>query len=123
MTKYDILKRTRQLNIDIIIECNQLPKTTAAFELGKQIIRSSSSIGANYRALQRAKSDSDFINKYKIIIEEADETIYWLDIMSAVGLLNIEKATSLMKEANELTSIFVASLKKFITNINLKNSL
>lgn len=113
MTKHDILKRTKQFNIDVIIACNNLPKTTAAFELGKQIIRSASSIGANYRALQRAKSNLDFVYKYKIIIEEADETIYWLEIMSEVELLDMRTSKLLIKEANELISIFVASLKSY----------
>jgi four helix bundle protein len=97
-----------------------LPRNAAGFELAKQIIRSSGSVGANYRATQRAKSKSDFIYKLEIVIEEADETMYWLEVMSETGLIDTKNATVLIKEANELVSIFVATVKTTKANNPIK---
>jgi four helix bundle protein len=117
MKKMEMLQRTKQFNVDIINICKELPKNTASFELSKQIIRSSGSVGANYRAIQRAKSNADFIYKLEIVIEEADETMYWLEIMEETNLINKETASKLLKEANELVSILVASVKTIKSRI------
>ena len=79
MTKQELQNRTKAFNVAVIKACEGLPKNAAGFELAKQIIRSSGSVGANYRASSRAKSDADFIYKIQIVIEEADETMYWLE--------------------------------------------
>lgn len=109
MTKQDLLKRTRQFHIDTIKLCNNFPKNVAGFETAKQLIRSAGSVGANYRAACRGKSKADFIYKIEIVVEEADESLYWLDVSKEVLLIqennNIEV---LLKEANELVSIFTA---------------
>ncbi len=76
MNKIDLQKRTKQFNINVIKICETLPRNAVGFELAKQIIRSSGSVGANYRATQRAKSNADFIYKLEIVIEEADETMH-----------------------------------------------
>lgn len=120
MNKVDLQKRTKQFNINIIKVCETLPRNAAGFELAKQIIRSSGSVGANYRATQRAKSKADFIYKLEIVIEEADETMYWLEVMSETGLIDTNIATTLIKEANELVSIFVATVKTTKANNPIK---
>lgn len=80
MDRWELEQRIKQFHIDVLKICNKLPKTPAGYETAKQPIRSSGSVGANYRATARAKSTNDFINKLKIIIEEADESKYWLEI-------------------------------------------
>ena len=113
-------KKTKQFNVNIIKVCETLPRNAGGFELAKQIIRSSGSVGANYRATQRAKSKADFIYKLEIVIEEADETMYWLEIMSETGMIDNKIATTLIKEANELVSIFVATVKTTKANHPIK---
>lgn len=76
MNRKELQNSTRQFHIRIIRLCDLLPKTAAGFETAKQVIRSADSVEANYRATKRAKSTNDFINKLKIIIEEADESLY-----------------------------------------------
>jgi four helix bundle protein len=116
MDRIILQERTKSFHISVIRFCEQLPRTIAALEIAKQLIRSAGSVGANYRATKRAKSTNDFINKLKIIIEEADESLYWLEIIRDVPLLSGEKLDCLIKEANELTSIFVASHKTITNN-------
>lgn len=77
-----------------------------------QLIRSSSSVGANYRASQRAKSTADFINKLKIVEEEVDESVYWLEIFEIIIQDNLEEIQILKKEGNEILAIMVASINK-----------
>lgn len=116
MTKEELKQRTKAFNISILKLCDLLPKTTADFELAKQVIRSAGSVGANYRAACRAKSTADFIYKIEIIIEEADESMYWLEVITEADLLNISITEPYIKEANELVSIFVATAKTVKSN-------
>ena len=109
--KEELKKRTKRIGIEIILLLDDLPNKPSAWELAKQITRSSISVGANYRAVCRAKSDADFINKLKIVEEEADETIYWLEIFEETGLLSSKRIESLKKETEEILKIVVASLK------------
>ena len=88
-----------------------MPKNSAGYEIAKQIIRSAGSVGANYRATARAKSSKDFIYKVEIVLEEADETHYWLEIIEEAELIKGEQIRQLIKEANELTAIFAATDK------------
>ena len=118
MTKEELKKRTKDFHIGVIKVCDFLPRNTAGFELAKQLIRSAGSVGANYRAATRGKSTSDFIYKIEIVIEEADESMYWLEICEEANLLSKEKAEPLLKEANELVSIFVATVKTSKKNRN-----
>lgn len=119
MNREELKQRTKRFHIDVIKLCNNLPKTTAGYETAKQLIRSAGSVGANYRSTARAKSTNDFINKLKIIIEEADESQYWLEIIRDVPSIkdDIDVLENLIKEANELTAIFVVS-KKTVENNN-----
>jgi four helix bundle protein len=116
MTKEELKIRTKQFHIEIIRTCDQLPKTTAGVELAKQLIRSGGSVGANYRAACRAKSTADFIYKLEIVIEEADESMYWLEVITEAKLITANITGPLLKEANELVSIFVATVKTVKTN-------
>lgn len=117
MDKDDIKKRTRTDAVRIIKLCNALPKTIASLEIAKQIIRSSMSVGSNYRAACRAKSQLDFIYKIAIIIEEADETLFWLEIIEEANLIDSDKLKPLMKEYNDLVAIFSASSKTAKLNL------
>lgn len=113
--KEKMLARTKKFAIECWILCSNLPKTREYNAYINQLIRCSSSVGANYRAAQRAKSTADFINKLKIVEEEIDESKYFLELLSEIVF--IEKPhfesnfPSLLKEADELTVIIVASIK------------
>lgn len=84
MDRIVLQERTKSFHIRVIRFCERLPRNVATLEIAKQLIRSGGSVGANYRATKRAKSTNDFINKLKIIIEEADESLYWLEIIRDV---------------------------------------
>jgi four helix bundle protein len=104
-------ERTKKLAVTIIKMTGNLPRTRAADVIAKQVIRSGTSIGANYRAACRAKSTADMINKMKIVEEEADETAYWLEILIESGLVPKEQITEIYKETNEILAMTVASIK------------
>lgn len=103
--------RTKKLAVTIIKQMDILPRSRAADVIAKQIIRSGTSIGANYRAACRAKSTPDMINKLKIVEEESDETMYWLEILVEAGLAPKEQIRDLYKETNEILSMTIASIK------------
>ncbi len=105
-----IKHRTKQIGLQVIKLVDSLPNKISAWVISKQIIKSSTSIGANYRAACRAKSTADFINKLKIVEEETDETIYWLEMLEESTLIPKERITDLKKETNEILSIIVASI-------------
>lgn len=106
-----IKKRTKQIGINVILMINQFPNSIATRAISSQIIRSATSIGANYRAACRAKSTADFINKLKIVEEETDETIYWLEILEESNLYQSPQIKDLKIELNEILSIVVSSIK------------
>lgn len=108
----DLKVRTKQFALQIIRLYTALPKTTEAQVIGKQVLRSGTSVGAQYREAQRAKSDADFINKMEGSLQELDETCYWLELLKDSGIFSAEKLTPLIKEADELTAIFVTIVKK-----------
>ena len=89
--------------------------------ISAQISRSSTSVGCNYRSACSAKSDADFINKLKIVEEETDETIYWLEVMEESGIVNTARVEKLKKECNEILSIVVASINTVRSKANKKN--
>jgi four helix bundle protein len=88
-----------------------LPKTRTAEVIGKQLLRAGTSVGANYRAACRAKSTRDFIYKMGLVEEEADESLYWMELLLEAGLVKLERLQPLMVEADELIAITVASIK------------
>lgn len=98
-----------QFALNIIKLIDYLPKNSVANVIANQLLRSATSVGANYRAACRARSKADFISKITIVEEEADESCYWLQLVSKSNLLNNTLLIDLTKEANELTAIFTAS--------------
>ena len=108
----DLKIRTQRFAIACGRLCASLPKDRLYDAYCRQLIRSSASVGANYRAALRGKSDRDFINKLKIVEEEADESEYWIELLEAVGEIKNEKFAVLRQESHELTAITVASIKK-----------
>jgi four helix bundle protein len=89
-----------------------LPKTTEAQVIGKQVLRSGTSVGAHYREAQRAKSDADFISKMEGALQELDETAYWLELLGESGIVAQEKLQPLLQETDELIAIFVTIVTK-----------
>jgi four helix bundle protein len=112
----DLKVRTTGFALRIIRLYAALPKTTQAQVLGKQVLRSGTSVGAQYREGHRAKSDADVINKFEGVLQELDETEYWLDLLVKSGTVSEKKLESLIKETNELISIFVT----IVTNLKRK---
>ncbi|MEO7215311.1 four helix bundle protein [Mucilaginibacter sp.] len=108
MDKVELKKRTKKFTVDIIKFVESLPNGKAMNVCVNQLIRCSSSIGANYRAACRGKSIPDFINKIVIVEEEADESMYWLEVMHEADLVKFEQVKYFLNEANELTAIFTA---------------
>lgn len=113
--------RTQQFAVACWKFCVEIPKSREFDAWARQLIRCSSSVGANYRASQRAKSTADFINKLKIVEEETDESIYWLELFQEVLDHSQKEIKILMNEANELLAIVVASIKTARKN-RTKNS-
>jgi four helix bundle protein len=112
MTKQELIARNRKFAIEVLLTIDLLPSNRIYDALSRQLVRSSTSVGANYRAACRAKSTRDFVNKLKIVEEEVDESSYFLDLLSEIDKgKNKEKLDSLLNEANQLTSIYGASLK------------
>jgi len=102
----DLKKRTKQFAIDVILFCNTLKTCKASAVIAYQLIKSSSSTGANYRAACRGRSKAEFFSKICIIVEEVNESEYWLEIIAATNLSEEkEELARLIKEANELTKI------------------
>jgi four helix bundle protein len=109
--KEEIKKRNKQIGLEVIMLIDALLNKSSGWAIAKQIVRSATSIGANYRAACRAKSNADFINKLKIVEEETDETIYWLEIIEESKMLPSANIHLLKKEVNEILSIVVATIK------------
>jgi len=106
-----ILKdRTQQFALDIIVLVDSLPKRRVADVIGNQLVRSETSVGANYRAACRAKSPADFISKMGTVEEEADESIYWMELLVKSKLVSRDRVAWLVNEANQLVAIVVASI-------------
>jgi len=103
--------RTRQFAIRIIRLVESLPKGRTEDVIGKQLLRSGTSVGANYRAACRAKSTADFVYKMGIVEEETDESLYWMELLIEAKIMESKKLELLMKEADELLAITVASIK------------
>jgi four helix bundle protein len=104
-------QRTKQLALRIIKTVEVLPKNRTADVLGRQLIRSGTSIGTNYRAGCRGKSIADVIAKLRIVEEEADESAYWMELLIESGLLPETRLSELMQETNEIIAMTVASIR------------
>ena len=103
--------RTKAFANRIIRLFRPLPTKPEAQVIGRQLLRSGTSVGANYRAACRGRSRPDFISKLGIVVEEADEAIYWLELLAENRIMPQRRLEGLLKEAHELTAIFTASLK------------
>jgi len=110
--------RTKKFGLSIIHLVESLPRTRTADVIGKQILRSATSVGANYRAACRAKSPADMINKLKMVEEEGDETLYWLELLVESGIVPQTQLTTLAKEGDELLAMTVASIKTLRAKTN-----
>jgi len=104
-------QRTKKFALRILDLADALPRSRSGNVIAGQIIRSGTSVAANYRALCRAKSRDDFVNKTKVVEEEADETSLWLELVVERRFLSARRVQPLLSEADELTAIFVASRK------------
>ena len=111
MEHKDLKKRTKEFALRVIRLVEALPKGRTTDILGRQLLRSGTSVGANYRAACRARSNADFISKMGIVEEETDESLYWMELLIEAELVQAVKLESLMKEANELLTITVSSIK------------
>lgn len=101
--------RTKQFGLRVLTLVDALPNTTAGRAIGNQLVRSGTSVGANYRAACRGRSKAEFIAKIGTVAEEADESAFWLELIVEGGLLKPELVSPLREEAEELTAIFTAS--------------
>jgi four helix bundle protein len=118
----ELKTRTKKFGLDVIRFISTLPKTEVSFVLRRQLLRSATSVGANYRAACRSRSKAEFIAKLGIAIEEADESIYWLELLIDSQLVTTEKALPLLNEANQLVAILTASSKTALRNNNSKGA-
>jgi four helix bundle protein len=107
----DLKLRTKEFALRILRLYRSLPRNEEARILGKQLLRSGTSIGANYRAACRGRSRAEFVAKLGIVLEEADETVFWLELFKEGNVFPAEKLQDLVREANELVSIFVSSVR------------
>jgi four helix bundle protein len=102
-------QRTKTFALRIIRMTQALPRSREADVIARQILRSAMSIGANYRAAGRGRSKAEFIAKLGIVIEEADETVFWLELLAESGIMKPAKLRALLDEANQLLALFAAS--------------
>lgn len=105
----ELKSRTKQFAIRVVKLFRALPKSDEARIIGKQVLRSGTSVAANYRAACRARSKAEFIAKIGVVVEEADETVFWLELLVETGIVSSERMSDLLAEANELLAIFAAS--------------
>ncbi len=103
--------RTKDFALRILRLYRSLPRTEESRILGTQLHRSATSIGANYRSACRGRSRAEFVAKLGIVLEEADEAAFWLELLQEANVFQAEKLADLVKEANELVSIFVSSVR------------
>ena len=108
--------RTKKFALDVITLIDTLPTGRTADIIGRQLIRSATSVGANYRAACRAKSPADFIAKMGIVEEEADECLYWMELLVGARIVGQDNVKVLTAEANELLAITISSIKTARSN-------
>ncbi len=123
MDREDLRKRTKDFALRIIKLVAVLPKTKEADVIGRQILKSGTSIGANYREAIRARSKADFISKIGIVEQETDETLYWIELLAEANIINPERIDNLMAEARELLAIFISTGKTAKNKINSKSEI
>lgn len=114
--------RTKRFTVETINFVNSLPKSKANDVISYQVLKSATSVAANYRASLRGRSSAEFISKLNIVLEETDESMFWFEVIEETNdKLDINKLKKLHKESDELTAIFTASLKTARRNLTSKN--
>ncbi len=111
MPAEDLAERTFAFGVRVVRMVESLPKSETARILGRQLLRAATSVGANYRAARRGRSRADFFSKLGIVEEECDESIYWIDMLTATSVVPNKRVELLLKEAHELLAIIVTSIK------------
>ncbi len=111
MTREEMKNRTKAYANRVVRLCQALPNSWVARTLGSQLLRSGTSVGANYRAVCRAKSAADFINKLRVVEEECDESLFWMELLADNGLIKPSRLVKLMQEEDEILAIIVSSSK------------
>jgi four helix bundle protein len=111
MTENEFKDKTKQIALRMIRLIESLPSTYTAQIIGKQVLRSATSIGANYRAACRAKSTADLLHKLAIVEEEADESLYWLELLVDSSIVPEKRLSELTKDINSIVAMTVASIK------------
>jgi four helix bundle protein len=109
MTPVELKERTMVFAVRVLALADALPKTNSGRTVGGQIARSGTSVAANYRSALRAKSDADFVSKITTVLEEADETAFWIELAGRIALVPDKRLKPLLQEAEELTKIFNAT--------------
>ena len=109
--RQDILDRTKAFALRIIRLYSALPKSVEAQVIGKQLLRSGTSVGAHVREGKRSRSDAEMISKTEGALQELEETVYWLELLAEAGIVKLERLTGLLKETDELTAILVTGSK------------
>ena len=108
----DLARRTRRFALAVVRLYGSLPRSTVSYVLGRQMLESGTSVGAQYREARRAKSNADFVSKIEGALQELDETGYWLELIQEARITKAEAVQSLAAEANELIAIFVSVVRK-----------
>jgi four helix bundle protein len=111
MNEQEFKDRTKKMALRVIKLVESLPPTVTVKVIGKQLLRSATSVGANYRAACRGKSVADVIHKLSIVEEEADESLYWLELLVESGIISEKRLSELQNEMNEITAMIVTSIK------------
>ncbi len=117
MKEPDLQLRTKAFALQVIKLHEELPKDEVARTIGRQLLRSACSVGANYRAACRAKSKADFISKMGIVLEEADESAYWIELLQETGKIHKDGFEPLLREAYELVAISISSINTARANL------
>lgn len=121
MTTDELKLRTKNFSLMVIDLVERLPNSISVRVIAHQIVKSGTSVGANYRAVCRARSDREFVSKMNIVLEEVDETLFWIEIIIAKQWMSKPDLETIWKEGNELTAIFVSSLKTVNERIKKDN--
>ncbi|MFN2160887.1 MAG: four helix bundle protein [Candidatus Promineifilaceae bacterium] len=111
MNQDEMKQRTRQYSLQIIELCKELPNDYVALRIGDQLLRAGTSVGANYRAACRGRSTKEFIAKLGTVEEEADESLYWIELLAESKIVPRDTLAGIWREGNEILSIIVATIK------------
>jgi four helix bundle protein len=121
MDKRELQDRAKQFALRVLNLVDALPRTVGGRAISMQLVRAATSVGANYRSVCRARSRAEFAAKLGVAIEEADESLYWFELVRDCNLLPENKRSHLLKEADELTAILASGRKSAVNTSNLKH--